>query len=106
MELESVRRRVIIRVEPDSGLTPGGLWLPPKRAFGGDEVFGKATRRGTVLAVGPGVIREDENGNRVLSPCSVLPGQHVIFKDHCGTILNNDDTLLSLHDDDLLAVEE
>lgn len=83
---------VVSRIEAKEK-TEGGIYIP--------DVSQEKPSEGTVLAVGPG--RKLDNGEMV--PCTVKPGDHVLFKTYAGDDVSIDGEMLTiLEEDQILAV--
>ncbi|MFQ5342919.1 MAG: co-chaperone GroES [Anaerolineae bacterium] len=88
--------RIIVKPLEKEEMTAGGIILP--------ETAKEKPQEGTVIAVGPGQVREDGNRN----PMDVAEGDRVIYAKYAGTEFKiNDQKLLILSERDVLAkVEE
>ena len=95
IKLQPLGDRVVVQREESEATTAGGIVLP-------DSAQDKPAR-GTVLSVGDGKLLDD--GTR--SQLQVSVDDRVIFSSYAGeTIQVDDDELLLMHEDDILAVIE
>lgn len=99
MNIKPLANRVLISpAEDEAKQTKSGIVLP-------DTADKKKQSKGTVVAVGPGKVRED--GTRV--PVAVAAGQTVLFKEPWGDeskIDDGDKKYFLVEEDDILAVIE
>jgi chaperonin GroES len=94
-KLQPLGDRVVLQREESEAQTAGGILLP-------DAAKDKPAR-GTIVSVGNGRMLED--GSR--SQLQVKAGDRVIFSSYAGeTFTVNDDELLLMREDDILAVIE
>ncbi len=96
-----LKNRVLVKRKEPEEKTKGGLFIPSTVAAKPNE--------GEVLAIGAGRITEAG----MVVPVGVKPGNVVIFNKHAGHEIKLDDfelcsgeTLLILHEDDIIAVYE
>ena len=95
IKLQPLGDRVVVRREESEETTAGGIVLP-------DSAQDKPAR-GEIISVGDGRLLED--GTR--SELQVKAGDRVIFSSYAGdTVKVNDDELLLMREDDILAVIE
>jgi chaperonin GroES len=88
--------KVIVKRDEAEEKTESGLYLPEKAK--------DKPKSGSVLSVGPGSLNE-ETGERI--PLAVKKGDKVLFTSYAGTEIKlNDQDLLILDEDDILAVIE
>ena len=95
MNLTPIGDRVIVRRETADEKTTGGIILPDNAK--------KKPQRGTVLAVGPGKMKDD--GTRI--PLTLKVGDGVLFTSWAGDEFKGrkaDDEVLVMHEGDVLAV--
>jgi chaperonin GroES len=93
LKLQPLGDRVVIRRDASEGTTAGGIVLP--------ETAKDKPARGVVVSVGDGKLLDD--GTR--SALQVKVGERVIFSSYAGeTFKVDDDELLLMREDDLLAV--
>ena len=93
LKLQPLGDRVVIRRDASEGTTAGGIVLP--------ETAKDKPARGVVVSVGDGKLLDD--GTR--SALQVKVGARVIFSSYAGeTFKVDDDELLLMREDDLLAV--
>ena len=84
--------RVIVEPIEKEEMTSGGIYVP--------ETAKEKPQEGTVIAVGPGQVRDDGNRN----PMDVAEGDRVIYAKYAGTEFKiNDQKLLILSERDILA---
>ena len=94
-KLQPLGDRVVLQREEGEEKTAGGILLP-------DAAQDKPAR-GTIVSVGNGRMLDD--GTR--SELQVKPGDRVIFSSYAGeTFTVNDEELLLMREDDILAVIE
>ena len=87
--------RVLIRVLNKEEVTKSGLFIP--------ESSREKPQEGEIVAVGAGKLTEDGR----LLPMDVKVGDKVLFGKYAGTELKvKDETLLIMHQDDILAIIE
>lgn len=92
MKLKPLGDRLIVKPVEEEETTASGLVLP--------ETAKEKPQKGTVVAVGDGVIGED--GNR--RPLDVAEGDEVLYSKYGGTdITVEGDELLVLRESDILA---
>jgi chaperonin GroES len=88
--------KILIKRDEAESKTSSGIYLP--------ETSKDKPRTGVVQAVGDGALNS-ETGERV--PLTVRKGDKVIFSSYAGTEVKiNDETLLIMSEDDILAVIE
>lgn len=91
--------RILVKVDEPQKQSPGGLLLP--------DTAQERPRRGKVLKVGPGKVREgvgNEDGPHCV-PIQVKEGDIVVFGSYAGTHIDPDDDLLMMMTEaDILAV--
>jgi chaperonin GroES len=95
MKLKPIGDRVIVRRHDSEDTSEGGIILP--------DTAKKKPQKGTVLAVGPGKIQKD--GNR--RALQIKEGDEVLFTAWAGDEFKDrakDDTVLVMHEEDILAV--
>lgn len=91
--LQPMDDRIIVRRDAPKEKSKGGIFIPD---MGKDKMH-----QGVVLAVGEGKLLD--NGTRVPIPCH--EGERVIFKQWQGCeVENNNEKVVIVHQDDLLAV--
>lgn len=91
-ELHPVRGRIVVRPDPKSQKSAGGILLPGRS----DDEFDI----GTVLAVGPGVYQA---GTLIPNCCAV--GERVLFVANAGSpITYKDDVCVIMDDSDIVAI--
>ena len=83
--------RIVVKRE-EAQTTKGGILLP--------ESAQQKPRKGIVLAVGPGTINEKGHLERM----ELSVGDAVLFSSYAGTEYKNDEDVLILSEDDVLAV--
>jgi chaperonin GroES len=94
-KLQPLGDRVVVQREEAEAKTAGGIVLP--------ESAKDKPSRGRVVSVGDG--RLLENGKR--APLQVKVGDRVLFSKYGGDVVKlNDDELMLLREDDILAVLE
>lgn len=105
MQIKPLSDRVLILIDDEPSVTPGGIVLPERRA---DRKLSEAAT-GRVLAVGPG--RRDERGEFV--PMSVTVGDRVVFElyaagNHVPTTLGQlgREKLALIRDGEILGVDD
>ena len=95
VKLQPLGDRVVIQREEAETTTAGGIVLP-------DSAKDKPAR-GVVVSVGDGKLLDDGSHG----PLQVKPGDRVIFSSYAGdTFQINDQELLLMREDDILAVIE
>ncbi|MEK6248424.1 MAG: co-chaperone GroES [Planctomycetales bacterium] len=95
INIQPLGDRVVVQREESEETTAGGIVLP-------DSAQDKPAR-GTVLSVGPGKVLDD--GSR--SELQVKVGERVLFTSYAGEGFKvNDEELLLMREDDILAVIE
>jgi len=95
MNLRPLHDRVVIRRQEEEQTSPGGIVLP-------DSATEKPIR-GEVIAIGNGKLLE--NGD--VRPLDVKVGDKVLFGKYSGTEVKiNDEELLVMREDDIMAVIE
>jgi len=95
LKLQPLGERVVIKREESEERTAGGIVLP-------DTAKDKPAR-GKVVSVGDGKLLEDGTRSRM----QVKVGDRVIFSSYAGeTFKVNDEELLLMREDDILAVLE
>lgn len=88
--------KILVKRDEAESKTSSGIYLP--------ETSKDKPRTGVVQAVGDGALNT-ETGTRV--PLTVRKGDRVIFSSYAGTEVKiNDETLLIMSEDDILAVIE
>ena len=93
VKLQPMGERIVVRREEGEETTAGGIVLP-------DSAREKPAR-GTVIAVGPGKMLDD--GSR--SAIDLSEGDQILFTSYAGeTVELNDEELLLMRSDDVLAV--
>ncbi len=93
--IQPLGNRIVIEREASEETTAGGIVLP-------DSAQDKPAR-GVVVAVGDGTLLDD--GSR--SELQLKPGDRIIFSSYAGeTFEVDDDELLLMREDDVLAVIE
>lgn len=99
MNIKPLSNHVLIApIEEEAKQTKSGIVLP-------DSADKKKQSKGTVVAVGPGKMKE--SGDRL--PISVMAGQTVLFKEPWGEeskIEDGDKKYFLVEEDDILAVIE
>jgi chaperonin GroES len=86
--------KILVKRDEAESKTSSGIYLP--------ETSKDKPRTGVVQAVGDGALNT-ETGERV--PLTVRKGDKVIFSSYAGTEVKiNDETLLIMSEDDILAV--
>ena len=95
IKLQPLGDRVVVEREESEGTTAGGIVLP--------ESAKDKPARGTVVSIGDGKLLDD--GSR--GAMQVKVGDRVIFSSYAGeTFKVNDQELLLMREDDILAVIE
>ena len=95
VKLQPLGDRVVIKREESEESTAGGILLP-------DSAKDKPAR-GQIISVGNGRLLDDGSRGKL----QVKVGDRVIFSSYGGETLNLDDEeLLLMHEDDILAVIE
>ncbi|MCX7699844.1 MAG: co-chaperone GroES [Gemmataceae bacterium] len=97
MNLRPLGDRIIVRRHPEESKTAGGIVLP--------DTAKKKPQKGTVLAVGPGKLLKD--GTR--RGLQVKEGDTILFTAWAGDEFKDrakDETILVMHEEDVLAVLE
>lgn len=95
IKLQPLGDRVVVQREESEETTAGGIVLP-------DSAQDKPAR-GTIVSVGDGKLLDD--GSR--GDFQVKAGDRVIFSSYAGEAVNvDDDELLLMREDDILAVIE
>ena len=95
IKLQPLGDRVVLQREESEDVTAGGIVLP-------DSAKDKPAR-GTIVSVGDGRLLDD--GSR--GALQVKPGDRVIFSSYAGEQFKvNDEELLLMREDDILAVIE
>ncbi len=95
MNLRPLHDRVVVRRQEEEQTTPGGIVLP-------DSATEKPIR-GEVIAIGNGKLLD--NGD--IRPLDVKVGDKVLFGKYSGTEVKlNDEELLVMREDDIMAVIE
>jgi chaperonin GroES len=94
MKIRPLHDRVIVKRMEEERTTPGGIVIP-------DSAKEKPAK-GEVIAVGKGKILE--NGD--VRPLDVKVGDKVLFGKYSGTEVPGDENLLSMREDDIIAVIE
>ena len=95
MKLRPLNDRIIVKRLDEEERSAGGIIIP-------DSAKEKPIQ-GKVLAVGKGKLKDD--GSRV--PLDIKEGDTVLFGKYGGTdVKHNDEELLILREDDILAVVE
>ncbi len=95
MNLRPLHDRVVVRRQEEEQTTPGGIVLP-------DSATEKPIR-GEVIAIGNGKLLD--NGD--VRPLDVKVGDKVLFGKYSGTEVKlNDEELLVMREDDIMAVIE
>ena len=95
IKLQPLGDRVVVKREESEETTAGGIVLP-------DSAQDKPAR-GTIVSVGDGRLLDD--GTR--SELQVKSGDRVIFSSYAGDAVNvNDEELLLMREDDILAIIE
>lgn len=86
--------KVLVRRDEAESVTDAGIYLP--------ESAKDKPKTGVIEAVGTGAINT-ETGERI--PMTLKKGDHVIFSSYAGTEVRlEDDTLLIMSEDEILAV--
>ena len=96
MTITPLSNRVLVMPVEEEKVTKGGIMLP-------DSADKKKQSRGTVVAVGPGKLKEA--GDRF--PMSVAVGQSVLFKEPWGEenkIEDGDKKYFLVEEEDILAI--
>lgn len=95
MSIRPLHDRIVVkRIEP-THTSAGGIVIPDSAAERPDQ--------GEVIAVGPG----KRSSDGALQPMSVKVGERVLFGKYAGqTVKINDEELLVLREDEVLAVVE
>jgi chaperonin GroES len=95
MKLRPLGTRVLVLPDDPDERSKGGIIIP--------DVAKERPARGTVIAVGPGMLMK--NGERW--PMPVVPGEKVFYSKYAGQDVKLDDVWYRvLRDDDLYAVLE
>ena len=95
VKLQPLGDRVVIQREESEEQTAGGIVLPGSAQ--------DKPARGTILSVGDGKLLDDGSRSRL----QVKKGDRVIFSSYSGeTFKTDDDELLLMREDDILAVIE
>lgn len=94
MELRPVQDRVLIEVDEPEEMSPGGIVIP-------DKAKEKLPQRATVLAVGPGLVK-----NGVRMPMTVKEGDKVLVERHHGDTVEDGFKRLIVRESSVLAVLE
>jgi chaperonin GroES len=95
VKIQPLGDRVVVEREESESKTAGGIVLP-------DSAKDKPSR-GKVIAIGDGRLLED--GSR--SKLQVKVGDHVLFTSYAPEVIKiNDEELLLMREDDILAVIE
>lgn len=95
IKLQPLGDRVVVEREESEEATAGGIVLPDSAQY--------KPARGTVVAIGDGRILDDGTRGKL----QVKVGDRVIFSSYAGeTFKVNDDELLLMREDDILAVIE
>ncbi|MFL5338693.1 MAG: co-chaperone GroES [Gemmataceae bacterium] len=95
MKLKPIADRLIVKRHPLEDKTAGGIILPDNAK--------QKPQKGTVLAVGPGKVQK--NGQR--RPLQVKEGDEILFTAWAGDEFKDrgkDETILVMHEEDVLAV--
>lgn len=96
MTLKPLGDRVLVKRIPETEQTPGGLYIPPAAQ--------EKNSRGEVVAVGPGGKFKPDGS---IIPMTVKVGDTVLFGKYGGNEIKvDDDELLILREDEILAVVE
>lgn len=100
-KLRPLRGQILIRRAETSNRTEGGIWKPDT------SIQNAKQYEGEVVAVGEGETSKD---GKVIVPCSVKPGERVLFAIFQGQAVPDDlggkDRLWLIKDSDCLAVVE
>ena len=95
INIQPLGDRVVVEREESEATTAGGIVLP-------DSAKDKPAR-GTIMSVGPGKLLDD--GSR--GELQVKVGERVLFSSYAGEAFKvDDDELLLMREDDILAVIE
>lgn len=97
MKLRPLGDRIIVRRHAEESTTAGGIVLP--------DTAKKKPQKGTVLAVGPGRLLDDGTRRGV----QVKEGDTILFTAWAGDEFKDrtkDETILVMHEEDVLAVLE
>ncbi len=94
-KLEPLGDRIVVRPMKREEITKSGIILP--------DTAKEKPQEGEVLAVGPGKTRDD--GTRI--PMELKPGDRVLYARYGGSEIKvNDEQLLIMSENDVLAVKE
>lgn len=93
--MRPIGNRVVVRRDEPEGKSAGGILLP--------DVAKNRPMRGTVVAVGPGRMRDDGS----VTPMQLAAGDRVLFTNYTGSEVEVDgEKLLVMVEEDVLAVVE
>ena len=92
--MKPISDRVLVRRDKPEKESKGGILLP--------EQSQNKTQQGTVVAVGPGKV----NDKGLIQPMSIQKGERVVWARYAGNEVPQDDELVFLREEDILAVIE
>ncbi len=93
MKARPLHDRVVVKRQPESSMTPGGLHIPQNAK--------EKPVEGEVLAVGPGRVTADGT----VIPVDVKVGDRVLFGKYSGTEVTLDgEDYLVIREDDILMI--
>jgi chaperonin GroES len=97
MKVSLLGARILVQPDKPEDRTRGGLWIPDNAK--------SPTGTGVVVSMGPGMLMKD-GGRWPMPDCK--PGDRVLYgaRDPYPKVMLNDVMLLSMRDDDVLAVFE
>jgi chaperonin GroES len=99
-KLRPINDQILVLRDEDKTQTPGGLHIPD--AFQREHKLPPG--RGTVLAVGPGVVNP-KTGERI--PCDVAVGDFIVFSRLSGDVVSErDDSILLISEREIMLVTE
>lgn len=104
MKLKPLGDRVLVKPEPMEQKTAGGILLP------GNATNKEKPMRGVVVAIGPGKRITQGDGEKRIAIEGVEVGSRVFYSKYAGNEITlnfgEEDALVVLREEDLLAVEE
>jgi len=93
MKVRPIQNRVLVKRDPPTDQTKGGIVIP--------DIAKEPLTRGTVLAVGPGKVLDD--GTRI--PLELKAGDKIIFGKYSGSEFEHDgERRMFMTEDEILAV--